>query len=323
MYPKNHEYTRCIIILNWIYWEQTADAISELLKTIENTLIVVVENGSPNDSLKHLDSYLKGISNTHNENEYSFPSFNTIVLHANEDNKGFSGGVNSAISAAENYSTEFYFLLNNDAYIDEINLNVLTEISRTNKNALVGPVVYDHKHKHVTFLGKKWPYMLFNFSFRPPDNLDTWTSDYIEGSSLLFHKSFLNMKIEKDGYFMDERFFLYYEDVDLCLAAKNLGFCCLVSRLAKATHKVSFSTGGEKNNNARYYMNRNRFLIVRKWMSAPQRVLFYLLFFTTRLVLLSIEPLKTKSFTSSQYLFASMKDGIFAKYGRKDFSKWH
>jgi GT2 family glycosyltransferase len=310
-------------MLNWMYWKQTIQSLQYLLDNgIKNTAVVIVDNGSTNNSAEEIKSFLQKNSESQSHNEFHFKSV-VVNLIESASNEGFSGGVNRGVSAAQKYSPEFYLLLNNDAYIKESDIEALKICSKENDYALVGPVIHSHDNSSViTFAGKRWPGLLFDQRFTPPQT-KTWTTGYIEGSALLFHASFLKKKLSTDGFLMDERFFLYYEDVDLCRRALEMGFQCLMTSTATATHKVSFSTGGHANNRSRYYMNRNRVLIAKKWMHQPSRSLFYSAFISSRVLLILKSLLSKETRSSVRYMISALCDGFSNRFGYKDFQAWH
>ena len=79
--------------------------------------------------------------------------------------------------------------------------------------------------------------------------------------------------------FLDEDFFLIYEDTDLCFRAKLAGWKCLYEPQAVVLHKVR-STIGEMSDTAVYYSIRNARLVWLKnmptrlvWKYLPQQML--------------------------------------------------
>ncbi len=88
--------------------------------------------------------------------------------------------------------------------------------------------------------------------------------DFASGCLLLATRAAL----ERVGLF-DERYFLYLEDVDLCLRARRAGFRVRYEPRAVARHRVHGATGGADDGGAAtptalYYLTRNRHLLVRR-----------------------------------------------------------
>ena len=69
---------------------------------------------------------------------------------------------------------------------------------------------------------------------------------------------------------MDERYFLYWEDVDWSFALRRAGYRLAVIPSARMWHEVQASTGNVPGA-AAYYWERNRLRFVDRWGSAPLR----------------------------------------------------
>ncbi len=79
--------------------------------------------------------------------------------------------------------------------------------------------------------------------------------DYLSGAGLLVKREVF----EKIGLF-DERYFLYYEDVDFCMRARKAGFK-LATATTKFHHAVSATTSSLGSANLLYYHTRNALLL--------------------------------------------------------------
>ena len=81
--------------------------------------------------------------------------------------------------------------------------------------------------------------------------------DYVSGAAMLVRRQVF----EKIGL-LDERYFLYYEDVEFCVRAKKAGFT-LSGSTAQFTHAVSASTSSLGAANLLYYHTRNALLLLK------------------------------------------------------------
>ncbi len=281
-----------LIVLNWLHWEETLRCVQDFIDSRPaDCLIVVVENGSPNGSAAELsrafaDRYSAGLSSAEGET-FEAAAGVKIFLGKFVNNAGFAGGVNRGIKLSMALGAQDVMLLNNDARISFEDILKLQRCSQENGDALVGPVVYDFDHRQkVLFSGRQWPQLLYDGGEIPCDlNKTQWSTGYIEGSAVYISRAFLQRKLEKDGYIFDEDFFLYCEDVDLSLSAQNMGLECLIYRPASAFHKVSYSSGGLGNETAYFYITRNRVYLIRRWLSAPFRILFHAYYIPSRAIL--------------------------------------
>src|SRR5262249_22240336 len=83
------------------------------------------------------------------------------------------------------------------------------------------------------------------------DHRDTRTVDQIMGAFPMIRRALF----EKLGG-VDERFFLYYEDVDLCLAARQAGWSVVHFAGARAKHAGGGSTEAVKDRHLFYLLTR-------------------------------------------------------------------
>lgn len=88
---------------------------------------------------------------------------------------------------------------------------------------------------------------------------------------------------EKVG-FLDEIFFMYYEDADYCLRIIKAGIKIEYIANAVIYHKCGKSSGGEKSILSIYYCNRNRFYIIKKYKLGLICILYTFLTRIARLV---------------------------------------
>lgn len=140
----------------------------------------------------------------------------------NQKNLGFAKAVNQGIKIS---SGEFVMLLNPDARLLDDSLLRAVEFMRDNANiAVVGPMTLDgHGELHDTFRNFMSPWILVTRTFRRLLNLDSRTVlenknfsqaqkvDWVSGGCLITKRS----AIDSSGL-MDERYFMYVEDMDWC-----------------------------------------------------------------------------------------------------------
>ena len=99
------------------------------LKGIESCLIIILDNGSPNDSFGLL-------KNRYNNNSI------IKLLHSNK-NLGFSGGNNRLYCKAKSFNPKFIIALNNDVEIRQSDfIYRLKKIYADHKAYVIGPDVY-------------------------------------------------------------------------------------------------------------------------------------------------------------------------------------
>ena len=263
-----------IIIVNYNTPEETKACVRSLadLETWGfDYQIVVVDNGSKKP-LKFNKTFLK-----------KNPKVDLIT---SAGNLGFTGGNNLGIKhAVDQYDSDFILLLNSDTVVDKNFLKELYSCARSDpKIGLVGSKIYFAKGyefhqqsyqaqdsgKVLWYAGGQvdWPNLL---SFHVGvDEVDRGQferareTDFVTGCAMLISREV----IEKIGL-LDNRFFLYNEDVDYSLRVKKAGFKVMFCPSSWVYHKIGQSTGGVGSPLQVYYQTRNRLLLAFK--HAPRR----------------------------------------------------
>jgi len=89
--------------------------------------------------------------------------------------------------------------------------------------------------------------------------------DFIVGCGVLFRREV----VEQVGL-LDLRYYLNYEDVDICIRAHQAGYRVRYTPRAVLYHKVSASLGQASPRNT-YYMTRNSLLFFSTYLTLPGR----------------------------------------------------
>lgn len=212
-----------IVIINYNQKNLTKVCLEGILKIAPkiNYEIIVVDNASTDGSQEVIENFKFQISN-----------FKFVL---NDQNKGFAAGCNSGIRKS---SGKYILILNPDVVVLEGSIEKLYEFMEENKEVgIVGPKLlnpdkttqlscYRYPAWYIpilrrTFLGRlNWAkkklahYLMTDF-----DHQEAKEVDWLLGACLMIRKEML----EKIGLF-DERFFLYFEDIDLCRRAKINGW---------------------------------------------------------------------------------------------------
>lgn len=165
-----------------------------------------------------------------------------IVIH-NKKNLGFSGGVNVGIKYALKQNADAILLLNNDTTIKKPLLAVLTKDLQENpKVGVISPLLEFRKNKQTLYDYGGYINMLTGKTHhKNEEKLHSYNMQfphYVSGCCVLIRKEVF----EKVGSF-DERFFLYYEDVDYCLRVKKKGFLIALDPRVVLFHGLSKSAG--------------------------------------------------------------------------------
>jgi hypothetical protein len=291
-----------IIILNWNGWEDTLECLESLYRiNYLNYNVILIDNGSKDESIEKIKEYCSekievnskffkySLDNKPVEvfeisekdarkNEFSkkeeflnLKNDKKLLLIKNEDNHGFAGGNNVGMKfAIECLNSDYVLLLNNDTVVDENFLNEMVKVSEIDeKIGVVGSKIYyyDYKGKNNIIwglggggvnlkTGKTWHY-----NYKKQDR-DSFSKDvecgYITGCSMLIKNEVLK---KLNGF--DEDYFCYYEDTDISVRAKKLGYKLMCASNSKLWHKVSTSSG-ELSPFSIYILTRNSVWFVKK-----------------------------------------------------------
>lgn len=255
-----------IIILNWNGYRDTDECIRSLMElSYPSYQIVVVDNGSTDGSVARLKE-----------------EFKEIVCIANKENLGFAGGNNVGVRYALEHEADYVLLLNNDTIVAPSMLDKLVEAGEADAGiGILGAKIYCYpESSRLWGAGGEIDWMhgkTYHIGYHEPDD-GQWNRamdvDYVSGCALMVKRGVL----EKAGL-LDERYFLYYEETDFCIRARNKGFRVLYVPEAKLWHKVSSTTGGGYGPIYTYYMTRNRLLFMRRYLDDVSWKRFLLYFY--------------------------------------------
>jgi N-acetylglucosaminyl-diphospho-decaprenol L-rhamnosyltransferase len=221
-----------VVIVNW----NAGPLLEECLSALERSTIapnlqaIIVDNGSSDGSAKE-------VAIAHGR----------VALLANDRNRGFAVACNQGAASG---SAPYLLFLNPDVRVhpEAIARAVAYLEERANAGVgIVGAQLLDADHRvartcargptasalvlHTLFLDRLLPSLVPPHFMVEWDHRDTREVDQVPGAFLLIRRSLF----ERLGGF-DERFFLYYEDVDLCLAARRAGYAVVHYAGASAEH---------------------------------------------------------------------------------------
>ena len=219
----------------------SADVVGDALDSVKNfESIFVVDNNSSD--------------NTSNLVKQNFPKVNFIQ---NDSNLGFGAANNIAL---EKIKTKYALLLNPDATIEEDDILKLLEAADTYSDAaIISPILVDEGGSSR----QNYKRNVFNREKRRSKYIEPegdLCAEYIPAAVWL-----LNMENMKKVGFFDPEIFLFYEDDDLCLRAREAGYSCVVVPAAKAVHKQGASSGGKGEGIKQQHMIKSRLYMERKY----------------------------------------------------------
>lgn len=236
-----------IVILNWNSKKDTLECLSSV-RNIEypNLEVIVLDNGGSTDGSQ--EAIRK-----------QFPEVRLIEV---QGNRGFAGGNNIALREA---SGDYYLLLNNDTVVDKNVVKRLVEAGESSRDiGITGPKMYLYDRKNVFWFAGGFMQKHYGTIHRGYGEVDrgqydrTEDVDIMSGCALMVKKEV----VDKIG-FLDEEFFLYYEDADWCLRARKAGYRIVYVPSAVIWHKCCGTTNRNREM-ASFHTEKNILLLARK-----------------------------------------------------------
>lgn len=220
-----------IIVLNWNGADDAIACIESLAVQSNEALdIILVDNDSHDDSVQILQNYI---------------DTNTISIHfiKNGVNSGFTGGNNIGFSYALEQGYEYIGTLNPDATADKNwSASLVSELENNPDAGIATGILARSDRKTVDSTGDFYT----TWGIPSPRGRDSLLSDAPKSSEYVFGSTgggfIMRAEVLKDIGYFDEKFFMYFEDVDLCFRAQLAGYRVRYTPGAIAYHKLSAST---------------------------------------------------------------------------------
>ena len=237
-----------IIILNYNSSTDTICLYQELLEQgFVASQIIIVDNASKPEDQLHLKKYI--------------PQKQLRLLN---NNKGYAAGNHVGIEEAIAANIPYVLLLNPDIRLASSCITrLLEQLKKENNVAAIGPricyrndpdriysdggLIFMEQGCHTTHLHYNTPV------YQVPHQEHIREVDYVNGSVFMVKTAaFLDIG------FMRSDFFLYFEETEWCVRAKQKGY-----KLASLSTAVAYHSSSHKGILYHYYMMRNRLLLSR------------------------------------------------------------
>jgi GT2 family glycosyltransferase len=234
----------CVIITVWNQVHNTIECLETVIaQDYEPISIVVVNNGSTDDTVEQVST--------------KFPQVKLLNL---PENLGPTGGYNKGFRYALQQDFNLIFLLNNDTLLAP---NCISELVVEAQSApdigLIMPKIYYADDPKRIWNAGGWDNPWNLEVLRPAnDQIDEgqW-NEPMDIDDAPFCAVLLKRVLLETIDLPDESFFLYYEDRDFSVRARQAGFRLRLAPTAHIWHKVSASSGGSDSPSERYWMARS------------------------------------------------------------------
>lgn len=281
------------------------DSIEKLDYPKNKLEIIVSDNGS-------IDGSVTAIKKKFKEMEGNL--YFGLKIIDNKENIGATGALNKAYEAA-NIESEFILKLDNDVVLapDSLKKSVMEMESDKKIGLLGGEIHFYDKPSAVT-------HSAFFVDLYKGKNKIILSSkkiicDYVTGCFSLIRKKCIG------DVFLDNDYFVYYDDTDLCFRIKKRGYKILYLPEIKIYHKVSASTGGKKRSSFFvYYYTRNRLLFIHRHANIFQKLFFFTIYLFIGVPLFIFRSIfiwnKNINFQEIKVFLKAVKDGFLNRGGK-------
>ena len=216
-----HSMDLSIVTVTW----NSKERIGEQIRSVQDGCTnisgeeIVVDNGSSDETVAFMKK--------------EFPHVTVIV---NTENKGFGAANNQGLAKA---TGDYVLFLNPDMRVEPGSLDTILEWMKTHTDVGIasvklvdtqGKFLWDASPRRFPKLWQQlalvlklphlFPHMLDDYHMRDMNPDVEQDVDSVRGAFMLMRRDFL----EKTGWAFDPRYFIWYEDVDICREAHRHGF---------------------------------------------------------------------------------------------------
>lgn len=255
------------LILNYNRPDDTLNCARSLLASAlpPSTHLLIIDNGP-----KNLETFFRA----------KLPS---VAYLKSPGNLGFAGGNNQGIRLALSRGATHILLINPDVTVPRRFLYPLLQTFKA-RPCRVGLVAPAHTENGRSFgLGGHLNWRTAAF---PHDNVMVLPKKPRRYDLLTFACVLIKSEVFEQVGLLDERYFLYLEDVDYCVAASRAGFTLLLNPLVTVVHRTSSSFADPR---AKIWFSfRSAFIFIRKWYKFPANLIssLHTLYFYPKLYIL-------------------------------------
>jgi len=233
-----------IVIVTWNSEEDIAECLGSIYNEFydESKLkiqSIIVDNNSSDNSVAVVENFIKIFKHD-------------VKLIKNSENLGFTKGCNQGIKESDG---NFVMLLNPDTQVQEDALTNLVNYLNSNENyGAIAPQLIT-RNKTIQYSCRTFPYyrdLFFEISrlsaiFSMNKYFARWKMRYFNHEEIteveqpMAAALMIKSEVLKKMNYLDERFFMFFNDIDTCKQIYNLGYKIIFYPDAKIHHKIGTS----------------------------------------------------------------------------------
>lgn len=347
--PEDRRPKVAVIVLNWNGWPDTLECLESLQHlAYPNFQVIVVDNGSIDDSVEKIMNWCQGKIPVHThfvefeprlkpvarlvysrreaesggdvrrETEVeASPSQRRLIFIQTGENLGFVGGNNVALRYCLKRDYSYLWLLNNDAVVDSASLAEMIKIAEFDRTiGVAGPMVLFYSRPQYIYsaglslskIGRRVRRTGIMKHLDAPLFNTRKDVEGIAGCALLIRQD----TVRTIGL-LDERYFLYMEEVDWCTRAIQKHFRCVYVPQAKIWHKGWASVQSDPGL-MDYYLARSQVFYLKKFSSGACFVLDVLAYGARSFLKVVQKSLRTGDFSGWRAYILGLVHGFSGNY---------
>ncbi|MBN9617170.1 MAG: hypothetical protein BGO25_12265 [Acidobacteriales bacterium 59-55] len=221
------------------------------LQNYQDFILFAVDNASTDDTLDQLETW----------------NSQKLILIANAENRGVAAGNNQGIRSALAAGCEYVLLLNNDVVFGSDMFQRLLEGLKAQHCQMATPIIYYNDRPGVVWCAGGTFKPRLGYLNRHIGDGDEDIGQFSQPQAVEYAPTCCVM-IRHEVFnwigLMDERYFVYSDDVDFMYRTSCAAITSFLIPDAKLMHKVSSLTGGNHSDFALYYGARGRAIFLCK-----------------------------------------------------------
>ncbi|MEL6090293.1 glycosyltransferase [Plesiomonas shigelloides] len=244
------------IVVTYNRKELLALTLNALLKqTFQPKNIIIIDNNSSDGT----DIFVKSM-----EDEYSH-----IIYHNTGDNLGGAGGFHYGFNVAAEYQYDYLWLMDDDL---EPSANCLQTMLSLQHEGIIQPIRFNLDGSCAELSPVKYDLdSVFRLNPKIACVLDVYdiesSDDCINIEGMPFEGPLISRSVVEKIGMPNPDFFIFYDDLDYAIKARNAGFTIKCSTKAKATRLLVNNQNNDLKSWKGYFMLRNLFYIYYQYGS--------------------------------------------------------
>lgn len=276
----------CIIIINYCSAKDSISCIQSLLKSdFKDYKIILIDNASDDGSLASIKEWAaNNCSDTKfidKDEHESADAIAKLTIVAAQENRGFAAGNNIGIRLALNTEhPEYIWLLNNDTEVLPNTLSEYYNCAGKDNGEILGAKLFEYYDRNkIQAVGGRFNRYLMTSSHIGEGEMDEGqydtglrNLDYVIGASMFFTSAVF----DRIGL-LNEDYFLFFEELDICTRATKAGFSMGFCPNAIVYHKGGATIGGKgthKSKLADYHGIRSKIIFIKTHYSGLRPMLY-------------------------------------------------